>query len=88
MLEDSTLLYKFVVDKFDQISDLISMDDSIKTILSQPKNELMVNFPVKLDNGEYKMFKGYRIQHRTLIFLKALAQLPSIPSKEIWMSPS
>ena len=37
------------------------------TILSQPKNELIVNFPVRMDNGEYKMFKGYRVQHNNIL---------------------
>lgn len=67
MLADNTLLYKFVVDKFEEIADAIGMDDSIRTILSQPKNELIVNFPVKLVSGKYKMFKGYRIQHNNIM---------------------
>jgi glutamate dehydrogenase (NAD(P)+) len=39
----------------------------LRQILSQPKNELIVNFPVKLDNGEYKLFKGYRVQHNNVL---------------------
>ena len=67
MLEDTTLLYKFVTEKFTEIADQIDMDDSIRTILSQPKNEIMVNFPVKLDSGDYQMFKGYRVQHNNIM---------------------
>ena len=37
------------------------------SILSQPKNELIVNFPVRMDNGEYKLFKGYRVQHNNML---------------------
>ena len=37
------------------------------TILSQPKNEIIVNFPVRMDNGEVKLFKGYRVQHHNLL---------------------
>jgi glutamate dehydrogenase/leucine dehydrogenase len=32
-------------------------------ILMQPKNELMVHFPVRMDDGNIRTFKGYRIQH-------------------------
>lgn len=32
-------------------------------ILKQPMNEIIVNFPVKLENGETVVLKGYRIQH-------------------------
>ena len=39
----------------------------MREILSQPKNELITNFPVRMDNGEYKMFKGYRVQHSNIL---------------------
>jgi glutamate dehydrogenase/leucine dehydrogenase len=39
----------------------------IRVILSQPKNELIVNFPVRMDSGEIRLFKGYRIQHNNLL---------------------
>ena len=38
-----------------------------QTILSQPKNEIIVNFPVRMDNGEVRLFKGYRVQHNNLL---------------------
>ena len=40
---------------------------AVRDILSQPKNELIVNFPVRMDNGEYKLFKGYRVQHNNIL---------------------
>ncbi|QED26499.1 Glu/Leu/Phe/Val dehydrogenase [Microvenator marinus] len=39
----------------------------VRLILGQPKNEIIVNFPVKLDNGEYQLFTGYRIQHNNIM---------------------
>ena len=43
-------------------------DTNIKNIdlLNQPKNEIIVNFPVKLENGETLIFKGYRVQHNNI----------------------
>ncbi len=35
-------------------------------ILAQPKNELMVHFPVHMDDGSYQLFKGYRVQHNNV----------------------
>jgi len=46
---------------------VINLDPTIETILSQPKNELIVHFPVRMDNGEIKVFKGYRIQHNNIL---------------------
>jgi glutamate dehydrogenase (NAD(P)+) len=39
----------------------------VRTILSQPKNEIIVNFPVRMDDGSIRLFKGYRIQHNNLL---------------------
>lgn len=35
----------------------------LKTALENPKHEIIVNFLVRLESGELKQFKGYRIQH-------------------------
>jgi glutamate dehydrogenase (NAD(P)+) len=32
-------------------------------LLSRPRRELTVNFPVEMDNGEVRVFTGYRVQH-------------------------
>ncbi len=60
-------LFEFVSKKFNDVADEIKLDDSVRTILSQPKNEIIVNFPVKMDDGSYRMFKGYRIQHNNVL---------------------
>lgn len=39
----------------------------VRTILSQPKNEIIVNFPVRMDNGSFRLFTGYRIQHNNIM---------------------
>ncbi|MBL4818359.1 MAG: Glu/Leu/Phe/Val dehydrogenase [Deltaproteobacteria bacterium] len=46
---------------------MTSIDDSLKTILKQPKNEIILHFPVKLSDGKTKLFKGYRVQHSNIL---------------------
>lgn len=41
-------------------------DEFINRLL-HPDNEIIVNFPVTLENGKTEMFKGYRIQHNNLL---------------------
>lgn len=41
----------------------MKLNPTVKTILSEPNNEIVTNFPVRMDSGEYRLFKGYRIQH-------------------------
>lgn len=40
---------------------------STQLILSRPKNEISVNFPVRMDDGSYQLFTGYRIQHNNIL---------------------
>ena len=47
----------------DIVADLIGIDDGIREVLKHPKRELTVNFPVRMDNGEYRVYTGYRVQY-------------------------
>ncbi len=59
--------FKVVQDYLDRAAKVINLEPYVKTILSQPKNEIIINFPVKMDNGEVRLFKGYRVQHNNLL---------------------
>jgi glutamate dehydrogenase (NAD(P)+) len=59
--------FKVVGSYLDHASRVIELPHHIGDILSEPKNELIVHFPVALDDGTHKMFKGYRIQHNNLL---------------------
>ena len=55
--------YEVAVEQFMQAADMLNLDEGMRQILSQPKRELTVHFPVRLDDGSYKVFTGYRVQH-------------------------
>ena len=59
--------FKVIQGYLDQASKLVQLPEHVRAILAQPKNEIIVNFPVKMDNGEFRVFKGYRIQHNNLL---------------------
>jgi glutamate dehydrogenase (NAD(P)+) len=59
--------YKVVQDYVDRAAKLVDLDPAVRTILGQPKNELIVNFPVVMDSGEVRLFKGYRVQHNNIL---------------------
>ena len=59
--------YKVALDQLDRAAKICGLPPEVREILSQPKNELIINFPVRMDNGEYKMFKGYRVQHNNIL---------------------
>src|SRR5262249_53235645 len=59
--------FRVIQDYLDQAAALVKLPDYVRTILSQPRNEIIVHFPVRMDNGEVRLFKGYRIQHSNLL---------------------
>jgi glutamate dehydrogenase (NAD(P)+) len=59
--------YLVAVSQLDRAVKIGGFSSTVRDILSQPKNELIINFPVRMDSGEYKMFKGYRVQHNNIL---------------------
>jgi glutamate dehydrogenase/leucine dehydrogenase len=59
--------FKVIQGYLDEAAKLIGLPAYIQTILSQPKNEIIVNFPVRMDDGTIRLFKGYRIQHSNVL---------------------
>ncbi len=66
-LKDRGNLFDIAVQQVAKAADIVDLKPGIRNILAQPKNELIINFPVRMDNGEWKMFKGYRVQHNNLL---------------------
>lgn len=56
-----------VMEQFNRAADHINLHPSIRKILNITNNEIVVHFPVKLDNGEVEVFTGYRVQHNNAL---------------------
>lgn len=56
-----------VMKQFNTASDLMDLNPNIRKILSVTNNELIIHFPVRMDNGEVEVFKGYRVQHNNAL---------------------
>lgn len=55
------------IGQFQQAVSKVDVLPHVATILGQPKNEIIVNFPVMMDDGSYRLFTGYRIQHNNIL---------------------
>ncbi|MCW5766012.1 MAG: Glu/Leu/Phe/Val dehydrogenase [Phycisphaeraceae bacterium] len=64
---DPDNLYTQTVGTMLHAAEVMNLPDYLKLILAQPKNEIMVHFPVKMDNGEFRLVKGYRVQHNNAL---------------------
>ncbi len=47
----------------DIVGKKLGLEPGVIEVMKNPKRELAVNFPVKLDDGSVKVFTGYRVQH-------------------------
>jgi glutamate dehydrogenase (NAD(P)+) len=63
VVRKKTNLYENVTRQLDIAEDIVHFDRDICKILAETMNELIVHFPVKMDDGNVKMLTGYRVQH-------------------------
>ena len=47
----------------DIAAERLKLDPGLREKIKQAKRELIVHFPVKMDDGSVKIFTGYRVQH-------------------------
>lgn len=43
----------------------LNLDEGLHEVLARPKRQIIVNFPVVMDNGEVQVYEGFRVQHNT-----------------------
>ncbi len=89
----SKSLFENVAVQFNKAADLMKLDPNVRKILSKPENEIVVNFPVKLNNGQVEVFTGYRVQHNDALgpFKGGLRYHPKVNQDEVralaaWMT--
>jgi glutamate dehydrogenase (NAD(P)+) len=49
--------------QFDLAADRLNLEPGLRRVLREPRRELTVHCPVKMDDGSVQVFTGYRVQH-------------------------
>jgi len=49
--------------QLDEAAGMLNLEPGIHAILREPMRELYVSIPVRMDNGEVRIFKGFRVQY-------------------------
>jgi glutamate dehydrogenase (NAD(P)+) len=49
--------------QFDLAADILKLEPGIRRVLREPRRELTVHFPVKMDDGTVQVLTGHRVQH-------------------------
>ncbi len=57
--------YDVALRQYDAVADKLDIDPGIREMLRHPRFAVEVAFPVKMDDGTVKVFKGYRVIHNT-----------------------
>jgi glutamate dehydrogenase (NAD(P)+) len=92
-LEEFENLYQMAVAQFNRAAEITNMRPGLQRILAQPRTEIIVNFPVRRDDGRVEMFKGYRIQHNNILGchkgglrFSPLVHLDEVKALAAWMT--
>lgn len=58
--------FEVVLHQLHDAMEAIGTDPDVRLILSEPRNEVIVNFPARMDDGSFRLFTGYRVQHNNI----------------------
>jgi glutamate dehydrogenase (NAD(P)+) len=58
--------WQVALKQFHIAAEMLSLKRGVRDLLANPKRELTVNFPVKLEDGSVRVFTGYRVHHSTV----------------------
>lgn len=91
--QEAPSLYAVVRAQFNRAADLMKLDGSVRKILGTPMNEIVVHFPVRLEDGTVEVFTGYRVQHNNYLgpFKGGMRFHPQVSNDEVralatWMT--
>ncbi len=59
--------WEMALRQFNAVADHLSLKRGIRDYLATPHRELVVHFPVKMDDGSVRLFTGYRVHHSTVL---------------------
>ncbi|MBI4870474.1 MAG: Glu/Leu/Phe/Val dehydrogenase [Candidatus Riflebacteria bacterium] len=55
--------FEMAQQQFDAVAEKLELDAATRDLLRNPLREYHFSIPVRMDDGKYKVFKGFRVQH-------------------------
>ncbi len=85
--------YQVALENFDAAADALELPQDLRAMIKYPERILIVNLPIRMDNGEVLHFEGYRVQHSTVrgpakggIRYHPAVTLDEVKALAMWMS--
>lgn len=62
-------VFELVLKQYEKVKQEYNQNSKydIFKYLEYPKNEIIIHYPVRMDDGSIKMIKGYRVQHNNIL---------------------
>jgi glutamate dehydrogenase/leucine dehydrogenase len=55
--------FENALKQFDRAAEILKLTKNQITMIKEPRRVTEVNLPVQMDNGDIRLFKGFRVQH-------------------------
>lgn len=55
--------FEMAQQQFDQVAELLGLDSATRALLRNPMREYHFTIPVRMDDGSFTVFRGFRVQH-------------------------
>jgi len=59
----TTNAFEMAQAQFDNVAELLKLDQQVREILRWPMREYHFRIPVRMDDGSMRVFQGFRVQH-------------------------
>jgi glutamate dehydrogenase len=59
--------FKMAQSQFDHIADMLDLDKASRELLGNPLREHQFAIPVRMDNGNFQIFHGFRVIHNDVL---------------------
>lgn len=59
--------FESMMERFRFAADLLKLEDGMFQYLSSPTKQIITSIPVEMDNGEIRVFEGYRVIHNNVL---------------------
>ena len=55
--------FENALKQFDRAAEILKLSKNQIAMIKEPRRVTEVNLPVQMDNGDIRLFKGFRVQH-------------------------
>jgi len=63
----TTNAFQMAQQQFDHVADQLNLDQQVRDYLRWPMREFSFRIPIQMDNGNVKLYNGFRVQHNDAI---------------------